>query len=134
MFLDIDKISLREAFNNDNGRTSANKIVGVITSFICMILVISLTVFYFFNTGEAGTVLTLIDKTIMYFGCAAGLMGVKSISSAIWRKNTGEQTYQGPIQYIDDSGQPIITRRQPKRRTVKKQQVQQVQPQVHAND
>lgn len=134
MFLDIDKISLREAFNNDNGRTSANKIVGVITSFICMILVISLTVFYFFNTGEAGTVLALIDKTIMYFGCAAGLMGVKSISSAIWRKNTGEQTYQGPIQYIDDSGQPITTRRQLKRRTVKKQQAQQVQPQVHAND
>ena len=134
MFLDIDKISLREAFNNDNGRTSANKIVGVITSFICMILVISLTVFYFFNTGEAGTVLALIDKTIMYFGCAAGLMGVKSVSSAIWRKNTGDQGYQGPIQYIDDSGQPITTRRQPKRRTVKKQQVQQVQPQVHAND
>lgn len=113
MFLDIDKISLREAFNNDNGRTSANKIVGVITSFVCMILVLSLIVFYFFNTGEAGTILALIDKTIMYFGCAAGLMGVKSVSNAIWRKNTGDVIYQGPIP--PPEGYPVKPpRRKPK--------------------
>lgn len=88
MFMNIDKINLAEAFNNDNGKTSANKLVGVITSFVCMLLVLSLVIFYFFNTGEATVVLALIDKTVMYFGCAAGLMGVKSVSSAIWRKNS----------------------------------------------
>lgn len=103
MFMDIDKIKLAEAFNNDNGKTSANKLVGVITSFVCMLLVISLVIFYFFNTGEASTVLALIDKTVMYFGCAAGLMGVKSVSSAIWRKN--QPTYTPPVLNTPDSSE-----------------------------
>ena len=41
----------------------------------------------------------------MYFGCAAGLMGVKSVSNAIWRKNTVDVVYQGPIQHPE--GYPV---------------------------
>lgn len=88
MLFDIDKISLKEAFNNADGKTSANKLIGVLTSLVCMILVIFLIVFYFFNVAQAPVILQLIDKTITYFACAAALMGVKSFSSALWRKNT----------------------------------------------
>ena len=92
MMFDIDKISLKEAFNNADGKTSANKLVGVITSFVCMILVIFLIIFYFFNVGQATVILALIDKTITYFACAAALMGVKSFSNALWRKGTNCNT------------------------------------------
>jgi hypothetical protein len=48
-----------------------------------LLLFIILVGFYFFNTAEAATIITLIDKTTVYFSIAAGLMGVQSISSAI---------------------------------------------------
>lgn len=89
---DIDKISLKEAFNNDNGKTSANKIVGVITSFVCMLILISLVVFYFVQPAAGPVILQFIDRTIMYFGCAAGLMGVKSLTGAIWRRPTKNES------------------------------------------
>ena len=83
MSLDVSKFSIGEMFNNANGKTSATKFVGAVTSFVCLLLFIILVIFYFFNTGEASTVLLLIDKTTVYFSVAAGLMGIKSVSSAI---------------------------------------------------
>ena len=83
MVLDISKFSFYEMFNNASGKTSATKFVGTLTSVVCLLLFIILVVFYFFNPAEAATVLLLIDKTTVYFSIAAGLMGIKSVSSAI---------------------------------------------------
>lgn len=79
--LDIEKVNIKEAFNNNNGKTSANKVVGVTASFVCLILFISLVCYYFVNPQEATSILALIDKTTTYFCVSAGLMGVKTISS-----------------------------------------------------
>lgn len=79
---DIHKVSLNEAFNNPNGKTSANKVVGVVTSFVCLFLFVILVVYYFFNPQEATNILALIDKTTVYFSVAAGVMGIKTISSS----------------------------------------------------
>ena len=83
MSKDISKFSLVEIFNNNNGKSSSTKAVGVLTSFVCLFLFIILVLFYFFNQSEASIVMLLIDKTTVYFGIAAGLMGVKSVSTAI---------------------------------------------------
>lgn len=79
---DINKISVTEAFNNPDGKTSANKVVGVTTSFVCLLLFVVLVIFYFINPHEAANVLLLIDKTTIYFSVAAGVMGIKTISSS----------------------------------------------------
>lgn len=78
---DISKISVNEAFNNPNGKTSSNKLVSVVTSFVCLFLFVVLVGYYFINPSEATNVLALIDKTTVYFSVAAGIMGVKTISS-----------------------------------------------------
>lgn len=78
---DISKISVNEAFNNPNGKTSSNKLVSVVTSFVCLFLFVILVIYYFINPSEAANVLALIDKTTVYFSVAAGIMGVKTIAS-----------------------------------------------------
>jgi hypothetical protein len=57
MILQIDKISLREAMNNDNGRTSSKKLIGFLASIVCLVLLIALIIFYFFHTGDATVIL-----------------------------------------------------------------------------
>jgi hypothetical protein len=57
MILQLDKISLREAMNNDNGRTSSKKLIGFLTSIVCLILLVALVLFYFFHTGDAVVIL-----------------------------------------------------------------------------
>ena len=99
MPLDVSKFSIPEIFNNSNGRSSA------LTSFVCLTLFIILVIFYFIHTGEASTVITLIDKTIAFFGIGTGLMGVKSISSAIGSRfsDTSNQQNQQQQQEQSDS-------------------------------
>lgn len=89
--LDIDKVNIKEAFNNNNGKTSANKVVGVTASFVCLILFVSLVFYYFINPHEATSILALIDKTTTYFCVSAGLMGVKTISSIFGDKKNNNQ-------------------------------------------
>lgn len=83
MLFDMNKISLKEAINNDSGRTSSKKLIGMITSVICLLLILVLTLFYFFNTDQSSVILQLYDKIIMIFGISAGLMGVKSVANAV---------------------------------------------------
>ena len=86
MIFDIDKISIKEAINNENGRTSSKKLIGVTASTLCLLLMIALVIFYFFHTGESTIILELVDKIIVVFGIASGLLGVTSISNAISRR------------------------------------------------
>lgn len=76
----------KEIFNDNSGKTSAASFIGVITSVVCLLLFITLIIFYFTHLTEASIVLSLIDKVTTFFGIGAGLMGVKSISS-IFDKN-----------------------------------------------
>lgn len=80
------KFSVNEIFANNNGKTSSTKIVGFITSMVCLLLFISLVVFFFFNPGSSNEILEFIDRTITYFSVSAALMGVKSISSSFGKQ------------------------------------------------
>lgn len=84
---DIHKISIKEAVNDGNGKTSAKMLIGVTASFLCMLLFVAITIFYFIHHEQSDVVMQLYDKIIIIFGIAAGLMGVKSISNAIISKH-----------------------------------------------
>lgn len=79
---DAHKFSINEIFSNNNGKTSSTKLVGFITSMTCLLLFLSLVVFFFFVPAQGAMVLEFVDRTVTYFSVAAGLMGVKSITSA----------------------------------------------------
>ena len=42
-------LSIKEAINNDSGKTSSKKLIGFITSVLCLLLIVVLVFFYFFN-------------------------------------------------------------------------------------
>ena len=46
---DIHKISIKEAVNDGNGKTSAKMLIGVTASFLCMLLFVAITIFYFIH-------------------------------------------------------------------------------------
>lgn len=80
---DKSKFSWIEVFMSHDGKTSSTILVGVITSLICLILFVTMVVFYMFNLPESSVILAFADKILTMFGIAAGLMGVKSISTSI---------------------------------------------------
>lgn len=79
---DAHKFSINEIFSNNNGKTSSTKLVGFITSMTCLLLFLALVIFFFFVPAQGAMVLEFVDRTVTYFSVAAGLMGVKSITSA----------------------------------------------------
>ena len=85
---DTTKFSWVEIFLNTNGKTSSTKLIGLLTAMICLLLFVIMVVFYMFNIPESGVILSFIDKIITIFGIAAGLMGIKSISSSIGANKT----------------------------------------------
>ena len=82
---DPHKFSVTEIFSNNNGKTSLTKVVGFVTSMICVLIFMPLVVYYLSNPGECHNILQFIDRTITYFVVSAGLMGVKSVTSAFGR-------------------------------------------------
>lgn len=110
MSFDVSKFSIPEIFNNTNGRSSAMKVIGLFTAFVCLTLFIILVIFYFIHTGEANTVIVLIDKTIAFFGIGTGLMGVKSISSAIGNRyvDNSNNNQQKQIQQQEENNEENI--------------------------
>lgn len=82
---DPHKFSVNEIFANNNGKTSSTKVVGFLTSVVCLLLFIMLVIYFFVNPAAAAPILEFIDRTVTYFSVAAGLMGVKSITSAFGR-------------------------------------------------
>lgn len=82
---DPHRFSINEIFANNNGKTSSTKVVGFITSMICLLLFLMLVIYFFINPAAAAPILEFIDRTVTYFSVAAGLMGVKSITSAFGR-------------------------------------------------
>ena len=85
---DATKFSWVEVFLNTNGKTSSTKLIGLLTAMICLLLFVTMVDFYMFNLPESGVILSFIDKIITIFGIAAGLMGIKSISSSIGANKT----------------------------------------------
>lgn len=82
---DPHKFSMNEIFANNNGKTSSTKVVGFITSMVCLLLFLMLVIYFFINPAAAAPILEFIDRTVTYFSVSAGLMGVKSITSAFGR-------------------------------------------------
>lgn len=79
---DPHKFSATEIFSNNNGKTSSTKVVGFITSMVCLLIFIVLVIFYLINPLECANILEFIDRTTTYFTVSAGLMGIKSVTSA----------------------------------------------------
>lgn len=79
---DAHKFSATEIFSNNNGKTSSTKVVGFVASMVCLLLFIILIIYYLINPAECPNILELIDRTITYFTVSAGLMGIKSVTSA----------------------------------------------------
>ena len=79
---DPHKFSPNEIFSNNNGKTSSTKVVGFITSMVCLLIFIVLVVYYLINPLECSNILQFIDRTTTYFTVSAGLMGIKSVTSA----------------------------------------------------
>lgn len=79
----INNVSWREAFNNDNGKTSGNKLIGITTSFVCLSILVACTIYYFIVPDQGETVLELLDKVIFFYITGCGTMGIKTISTHI---------------------------------------------------
>lgn len=131
MILKLDKISFKEALNNDNGRTSSKKIIGVLSSFVCLFLMTALIIFYFWHTADAVLILQFFDKIITVFGISAGLLGVKSIANAISNRHVVTSTcppvaappvQEQPVDTPDNDDEP----RPHKKRTTKKKKQNEV--------
>lgn len=73
--------SFREVFSDPDGRTSSSSFIGFIIVVLCMLFMTSLTIFYFFNIGEASVILQFIDAYTGVIGLGIGLMGVKSVTN-----------------------------------------------------
>ena len=91
------KFSVGEIFSNSNGKTSSTKLVGFITSMVCLFIFVSLMVYFFFMPVHGALILEFIDRTVTYFTVSAGLMGIKSISSAFGKHRVE----------ITDNSQPV---------------------------
>ena len=74
--------SIKEIFNDNNGKTSSSSFIGVVSSIVALLIIIALVIFYMAHIAEAQVILLLLDKIITVFGIGAALMGVKSISSS----------------------------------------------------
>lgn len=84
---DKTRFSFKETFLNPNGKTSSTKVIGMSASAMCILMFITMSIFYMFNISESGVVIVLIDKIIQFFGISAGLMGVKSVTSSFGTNN-----------------------------------------------
>jgi len=79
----INNLSVREAFNNDNGKTSGNKLIGIVTAFVCLTILVACTIYYFLVPEQGETILELLDKILYFYITGCGTMGVKTISAYI---------------------------------------------------
>lgn len=99
----INRISVREAFNNDNGKTSGNKLVGMITCFVCLFIFIACVAFFFITQDMDESILKIIDKDLYLYTVGCGLMGVKTIAASIGKNriNFGS-THNKPKHNIEE--------------------------------
>lgn len=63
------------------GETSASGFCGFIIILMAVMLFITMVIWYFFHTGSATDIFTLIDKITVWVGIGSGLLGVRKISS-----------------------------------------------------
>lgn len=83
----INSVSWREAFNNDSGKTSGNKLVGIITCFVCLIIFLACVVYFFISEDDTENILKILDKDLYLYTVGCGLMGVKTIASSIGKNH-----------------------------------------------
>lgn len=79
----VNSLSIKEAFNNDNGKTSGNKLIGIVTTFVCLFILVACTIYYFVVPEQGETILELLDKILYFYITGCGTMGVKTISAYI---------------------------------------------------
>ena len=73
-----------------DGSTSATGFIGVILSLVCILMSVSIFIFYFMNTKEAENILSLLDRVIIMLGIGSALLGTRKISGVIGSKNNAE--------------------------------------------
>jgi cadmium resistance protein CadD (predicted permease) len=84
-----------------DGSTSATGFVGVILSLVCIVMAVSIFVFYFVNTAQAENILKLLDKVIIMLGISSALLGTRKISGVIGSKNSTDTIQQAVENVLD---------------------------------
>lgn len=74
---------VKNSFASEGKDVSASGLMGSITLFIGLILVITITIFYMLNTGQNATILTLVDHFISIILIGSALLGVRKVSSIL---------------------------------------------------
>lgn len=104
----INKLGFVEAFNNDNGKTSGNKLIGITTAFVCLIIFIACTIYFFIVPENGDMVLEFIDKDLYFYITGCGTMGIKTISSSFGgagkkkKKQISNEESETEIEYVQD--------------------------------
>lgn len=83
----INQVSIKEAFNNNNGKTSSNKLLGITTGFVCLGIFVMLIIYYFFKPEEGSIILQFVDKAIFFYGIGSGVMLGKTIAASFGNNN-----------------------------------------------
>ncbi len=82
------------------GETSASGFCGFIIIMIAVILFVTMVIWYFFHTGDATNIFSLMDKITTWVGIGSGLLGVRKISSVIGDRTVhidGRNTTPGDV-------------------------------------
>lgn len=106
MVFDPHRFSINEIFSNNNGKTSSTKLVGFITSMVCLLIFLALMVYFFFMPVHGAVILEFVDRTVTYFTVSAGLMGVKSITSAFGKHKI--EITEGPKKPAKPHNRPMM--------------------------
>jgi len=85
-----------------DGSTSATGFVGVILSLVCIIMAVSIFIFYFVHPAEAENILSLLDKVIIMLGIGSALLGTRKISGVIGSKNSIDNITDAVEKVLDE--------------------------------
>lgn len=72
--------------NTISGTTSPSALAGLVLIAIPLLLVLVLTIWYFFHTGDATNIFELMDKFTTLITLGSGLLGLRKVTNAFSNK------------------------------------------------
>jgi len=77
------KFSFGEMFAQNNGKTSAELMIGFWGAIVALIMFIVLVIFYMTHVAEGTMIIELLHLDLTLFGLSIGLLSVRQISSSL---------------------------------------------------
>lgn len=87
--MDINKFNWKEVFNNNNGKTSASGVSGVILVLVAVLSILNVNVLIWMSPSDA---LKFIEQIVLVILIASSLLGVRKWISKNDLKNTTNST------------------------------------------